>query len=70
LPEWISVREAAEASGYHSEYIRWLIKHDRIEARKEDPMWWIDRDKFRTYVEVMQAQNDKCCAPRRLALAQ
>jgi len=65
LPEWISVREAAEMSGYHPEYSRWLIKHDKVEARKEGPMWWIDRDNFLAYLNEMQARNDKRYGPRK-----
>jgi excisionase family DNA binding protein len=33
-PEWITIREAAEISGYHIEHVRRLIRADRVKAKK------------------------------------
>ncbi len=41
--EWISTDEAAELSGYHSEYIRRLVRQGKLEASKKGAMFWINR---------------------------
>ncbi len=33
-PEWITLREAAELSGYIPEYLRRVIRHNKIRAEK------------------------------------
>jgi excisionase family DNA binding protein len=32
--DWITTTEAAEISGYHVEYVRKLIKSDKVKGRK------------------------------------
>lgn len=59
LPEWITVDEAAEQSGYHPEYVRRLARQGRIGAQKKGRDWWIDRDKFRAYLAIVAALGDK-----------
>jgi excisionase family DNA binding protein len=51
LPEWITVEEAAQQSGYHLEYVRRLARQDRIGASKKGRDWWVDRDLRKTYLE-------------------
>jgi excisionase family DNA binding protein len=41
--DWITTKEAAEISGYHVEYIRELIRADRIKAKKWGREWMISR---------------------------
>ena len=65
MPEWISVREAAEQSRYHPNYVRRLVRQGKIEAKKEGPMWWICRDSVRAYVEEMEALGPQRFDPRR-----
>jgi excisionase family DNA binding protein len=64
MPEWLSVKEAAELSGYHANYIRKLIRKNQIEAEKKGPMWWIDKDSLRAYLEAAQSHDDKRYGPR------
>lgn len=59
LPEWITVDEAAEQSGYHPEYVRRLARQGRIGAEKKGRDWWIDRDKFRAYLTIVTTLGDK-----------
>lgn len=40
--EWLSVKEATEASGYHPDYIREFIRRNQIEAEKKGRTWWVD----------------------------
>jgi hypothetical protein len=32
--DWITTQQAAELSGYHVNYLRWLIRDKRVQARK------------------------------------
>ena len=51
MPEWITVDEASDLSGYHPEYIRRLARKGKIGAEKKGRDWWIDRDAFRGYLQ-------------------
>jgi len=65
LPEWISVEEAAQVSGYSLEYVRQMIRAGRIEAKKKGGReWWIDGEKFKSYLQEMMAMDDRRCGPR------
>ena len=59
MPEWITAKEAADASGYHVNYIRRLIHQNKVGARKAGPMWWVDRDSLQEYLEAVQALGDQ-----------
>ena len=65
LPEWLSVEEAADRSGYHPEYLRRLIRAKRIEAVKKGLMWWVDPDSLDAYLKDAQEADDARYAPRR-----
>jgi len=64
LPEWITTQEAAKLSGYHIEYLRNLIRMGRVYAEKKGRDWWIDRDRFRAFVEDQKASGDPRHGPR------
>jgi excisionase family DNA binding protein len=70
LPDWITASEAAELSGYHPEYIRRLIRRNRVYAEKKGWQWWIDRDRFREFVDDQKASEDPRCGPRLTKLPQ
>jgi excisionase family DNA binding protein len=59
LPEWITVEEAAQQSGYQPEYVRRLARQGRIGASKKGRDWWVDRDVFRVYLEAMIALGSR-----------
>ena len=59
LPEWITVEEAAQQSGYHPEYVRRLARQGRIGASKKGRDWWVDRDVLRAYLEAMIALGSR-----------
>ncbi len=54
MPEWISVKEAAEISGYHPDYVRRLVRQGKLEAERKGPMYWIDRASLEAYLEEMR----------------
>ena len=65
MPDWISIEEAAQASGYHPNYVRKLVRSGKVSATKKGPMWWIERDSLKAYVEQMKELGDQRFNPYR-----
>lgn len=64
LAEWITTADAAGISGYDVQYVRFLARTGKIGAEKKGRDWWIDRDKFRTYLAVVEELGTKKFDPR------
>ncbi len=64
MPDWISIVEAAELSGYNAAYIRRLIRNGKIAAERKGPMWWVDRKALNAYLRLAQSQDDRRHGPR------
>ena len=65
MPEWITTEEAAELGGYHPEHVRRLARQGKIGAEKRAGHdWWIDRDKFRVYLAMIESLGPKKYDPR------
>jgi excisionase family DNA binding protein len=56
-PEWITVREASELSGYNAEYIRRIMRQGKIKAEKLHGVreWLIDKKTLQAYVKAMKS---------------
>ncbi len=67
MPEWasLSIKEAAERSGYNEEYLRRLIRFKKIEAVKVGPAYLIRADDLERYMAEVQADDDARTGPRR-----
>jgi excisionase family DNA binding protein len=52
--EWITTKEAADLTGYNQEYIRQMIRSDRIVAEKKGRDWWVDRASIEAHAEKMK----------------
>ena len=57
--EWLTVREAAQLSGYNPESITRLIREDKIKARKVSIVWLVDRESLLTYLGKVQTMGEK-----------
>lgn len=66
MPEWVSVKEAAQLSGYHPEYLRELIRTGKIAGERKGPMYWIDRASLQAYLDEVRALGTKRFNWRRL----
>ncbi len=64
MPDWLSVDEAAEKSGYHPNYIRRKIRDGEIKAEKKGLMWWVDPDSLAAFVAKMKAIDDGRAGPK------
>ncbi len=57
--EWLTVREAAELSGYNPESITRLIRDGKIQARKVSIVWLVDRESLLAYLGKVQTLGEK-----------
>jgi excisionase family DNA binding protein len=57
--EWLTVKEAAELSGYNADHLRELIREGKIQARKFSIVWMVNRDSLSAYLEKVQTLGEK-----------
>ena len=62
--DWITAQEAADISGYHVNYLRWLARHGYIEARKVSIVWLISRKSLLGYMAQAEQSEDKRRGPK------
>lgn len=60
----ISVRAAAEYSGYSLQYLRRLLRTGKLEGLKIGQIWLIDKDAFETYLEKAVQTEDRRFGPQ------
>lgn len=52
-PEWLTLAEAAELSGYDEATLRWLVADADIDTREEAGMLLIDKVSLREFQEAL-----------------
>ncbi len=62
--DWITTQEAAELSGYHPTYLRWLIRQGEIPARKFGPLWLVHRQSLLDYMTQAEQSDDGRRGPK------
>jgi len=62
--DWLTTQEAAELSGYHPTYLRLLIRHGYIPARKFGPLWQVNRGGLEAYLKAAEKSGDKRRGPK------
>ena len=50
MPDWISVKEAAEYTGYTTRHIRHLLTSGLVEARKFGRDWFTTKENIDAYL--------------------
>ena len=65
LDKHISVKAAAECSGYSIQYLRRLLRNGRLEGTKIGQIWLIEMVAFDRYLRHGQMQRDRRCGPRK-----
>lgn len=48
--EYISLKEAAKISGYHQDYLSWLIRKGRIEGKRIGRDWFTTKKSLKTHL--------------------
>ena len=50
--DWVTIREAAELTGYHKDYIATLVRRGKLRNRKkEDGKLWVSKKEVQDYAE-------------------
>lgn len=57
--DWITTKEAAKISGYHTEYIRELIRAGRIKAQKWEREWQVSRSSLLAHIRQAEKLGAK-----------
>jgi excisionase family DNA binding protein len=60
----ITVQEAAEITGYNVQYLRRLLRAEKLEAIKVGQIWLIDLACLQTYFDRAISSNDLRCGPK------
>jgi excisionase family DNA binding protein len=65
---WLTTEEAAEILNYHPEYVRHLLRSERLRWRKFGVVWFVDLESVNALRELLDQQNKQGYArndPRR-----
>ena len=62
--EWITVNEAAEISGYNAEYLRRLIRNEKIDYRMFGFMYQVNKKSLLKYLKEAEKKSDKRYSPK------
>ena len=62
--EYITVKSAAEFSGYNQQYLRRLLRKGILRTRKIGQIWLIDQRDFKDYLEGANQSKDKRFGPQ------
>jgi len=62
--EFITVRSAAEFSGYNQQYLRRLLRKGVFRTRKIGQIWLIDQRDFKDYLEGANRSKDQRFGPQ------
>ena len=64
LNNHISVQAAASYSGYSLQYLRRLLRNDKLEGIKIGQLWLVDKGNFDLYIEQAQDATDQRFGPK------
>jgi hypothetical protein len=66
MPEkWVTTEVAARLSGYHPEYLRFLMRNSRITGRKFGTVWQVSRKSLLQYLAKADISEDARWGPSR-----
>lgn len=51
MDDWLTTYDAARVSGYNPDYIRQLIRSNKVVGRKWGPSWQVSRHSLETYIK-------------------
>ena len=62
--EYITVRTAANISGYNQQYLRRLLRENILQSKRMGQLWVIDQDDFLKYLRRAKKSEDKRFGPQ------
>lgn len=66
MGDYITVRTAAEMSGYNDQYLRRLLRGNIIKSKRLGQLWLIERNGFSEYLHHARRSTDKRFGPQNL----
>ena len=66
--EWITTTQAAKQTGYHPEYLRELIRTEKIQGRKFGTVWQVNQASLLTYLQAAEKKKDQRHGPKGIGL--
>jgi len=64
LSDYITVRTAADISGYNQQYLRRLLRENTFRSRRLGQLWLIDRYSFFEYLTLARGSEYKRYGPQ------
>ena len=61
---YITVRTAADMSGYNQQYLRRLLRENILKSKRLGQLWLIERNGFVEYLKHAKQSNDKRYGPQ------
>lgn len=62
--DWITTQEAAKLTGYDREYIRRLVRSNKVEARKFGTIWQVSQKSLTSYLQDSEKSSDGRRGPK------
>ena len=59
MEDWITTYEAVQVSGYELDYIRKLVRANKIVGRKWGQSWQVSRESLLEFLTSKQQQGEK-----------
>ena len=66
LEKYITVQAAAEISGYNAQYLRRLLRAEKLDSVKVGQMWLIKLESLESYTERAGQVTDRRLGPRKM----
>ncbi len=64
LDSYLTVKSAADFSGYNQQYLRRLLRENVFRSRRIGQLWLIERDDFLKYLANAKQSYDKRYGPQ------
>ena len=59
MEDWLTTYEAADVSGYELDYIRKLIRAQKVLGRKWGQSWQVSRQSLMEFIDEREKQGEK-----------
>jgi excisionase family DNA binding protein len=62
--EWITVQDGAKLTGYGEQYLRRLIRNNRLKAKRLSFLWLVHKPSLLEYAKIAKQTTDKRRGPK------
>lgn len=62
--EWLTIEQASRLSGYHTEYLRIIVRAGKLVAHKFGSVWAINKRSLLAYLKAAEKSGDKRYGPK------